>query len=233
MKKYKFIIGIVLLVVCTVAVYAFTSDSSDAYLAEDEGSTTVIENNAISQASKGKILIAYFTSPETDGVDAVAGASRVIVNETLYGNTEYIAKVIQEATGADLFEIKTVQHYPGTHKELVDYAKKENENKARPKLSTHIENLDDYDVIMIGFPNWWYDLPMPMYSFFDEYDFTGKTIVPFCTHGGSRFSSAIKTITEMEKGATVVKKGLPISRDNVGKAKETVIKWLGDIGVTK
>lgn len=74
---------------------------------------------------------------------------------------------------------------------------------------------------------------MPMYSFFDEYDFTGKTIVPFFTHGGSRFSSAIKMITDLEKGGTVVKKGLQISRDNVDKAKDTVLKWLRDIGVSK
>ena len=143
-------------------------------------------------SSKGKVLIVYFTSPETDEVDTSSGASRLVSNGKLYGNTEYVATLISEETGGDLFQIKTVHTYPGTHKELIDDAKKENELKARPKLATHIKNLADYDVIFVGFPNWWYDMPMPLYSFFDEYDFTGKTIIPFCTHGGSRFSQAEK-----------------------------------------
>lgn len=233
MKKNKLILLIAILAVGTAAVYAFATGSTETETAPVQISETVASINAAQQSLKGKILIAYFTSPETDGVDAVAGASRVIVNEKFYSNTQYIAELIQEATGADIFEIKTVKAYPGTHKELVDYAKVENENKARPRLSTHIDNLADYDIVFIGFPNWWYDMPMPMYSFFEEYDFTGKTIIPFNTHGGSRFSSAIKTITELEKGATVIKKGLPISRESVDKAKPTVIKWLSDIGITK
>lgn len=233
MKKNKLILLIAILAVGTAAVYAFAKGSSETDTPPAEESETVAGENTVVQTSKGKMLIAYFTSPETDGVDAVAGASRVIVDEKLYSNTQYIAELIQEATGADIFQIKTVKPYPSTHKELVDYAKVENENKGRPRLSTHIDNLADYDIIFIGFPNWWYDMPMPMYSFFEEYDFTEKIIIPFNTHGGSRFSSAIKTITELEKGATVIKKGLPISRESVDKAKPTVIKWLSDIGITK
>ena len=135
--------------------------------------------------SNGKALIAYFTLPETDGVDAVAGASRVIVNGNLYSNVQYIAQVIHEETGGDLFEIKTVQQYPGLHQPLIDFASDEKAAGARPQLSSHIENLDDYDVIFVGYPIWWSDFPMPLYTFFDEYDFSGKTIIPFCPHGGS------------------------------------------------
>lgn len=96
-------------------------------------------------------------------------------------------------------------------------------NQARPKLATHIQNLKDYNVVFVGFPNWWYDMPMPLYSFFEEYDFSGKTIIPFCTHGGSRFSDAIKTIRELEKNATVLD-GYAISRDRVTDSKERVLK---------
>ena len=181
-------------------------------------------------SSKGKVLIVYFTSPETDEVDTSSGASRLVSNGKLYGNTEYVATLISEETGGDLFQIKTVHTYPGTHKELIDDAKKENELKARPKLATHIKNLADYDVIFVGFPNWWYDMPMPLYSFFDEYDFTGKTIIPFCTHGGSRFSQAEKTIASLEKGAKM-RKGLAISRNNVSDSKESVLKWLQGMGM--
>lgn len=185
---------------------------------------------AQSSKSNKKILITYFTVPETDGIDASSGASRKVTDGKLQGNTEYVASIIHKETKGDLFEIKTVQQYPGTHKELIDYAKKENESKARPKLATKIENLDKYDVIFIGFPNWWYDMPMPLYSFFDEYDFSGKIIVPFCTHGGSRFSQAIKTITELEKNAEILD-GYSISRDNLTTAKDEVPKWLQKIGI--
>ena len=104
-----------------------------------------------------------------------------MVNGKLYGNTEYVATLISQKTGGDLFQIKTEQTYPGTHKELIDAAKKEADGKVRPKLATHIRNLKDYDVIFVGFPNWWYDMPMPLYSFFDEYDFTGKYMFILCS----------------------------------------------------
>lgn len=178
----------------------------------------------------GKVLVAYFSVPETDGVDASSGASRLVTGGKLQGNTEYVATVISEATDGDLFEIKTVHTYPGSHKELIDAAKKESDDNARPRLATHIKNLKEYDVIFVGFPNWWYDMPKPLYTFFDEYDFSGKTVVPFCTHGGSRFSSAIKTIREMEKNATVLN-GYSIARDRVAESKEGILKWLEKIGM--
>jgi flavodoxin len=120
-----------------------------------------LQMQAQSSKSDKKILITYFTMPETDGVDTSSGASRIVADGKLQGNTEYIATIIQQATKGELFAIRTVQQYPGTHKELVDYAKKENESKVRPKLITKIKDLDKYDVIFIGFPNWWYDMPMP------------------------------------------------------------------------
>lgn len=188
--------------------------------------------NSIVLSKNAKVLVAYFTVPETDGVDASSGASRIIDNGQLYGNTEYVARIISEATGGDLFAIKTVQTYPGGHKELVDAAKKEAEVKARPKLVSHIKNLKDYDVVFVGYPNWWYDMPMPLYTFFEEYDFSGKTVIPFCTHGGSRFSQSVKTITELEKNATIIQ-GPSVSRDNMSTAKENVLKWLQKQGLNK
>lgn len=186
---------------------------------------------AVSHAG-GKVLVVYFSVPETDGVDASSGASRVIKDSKLQGNTEYVASVISETTGSDLFEIKTVHTYPGSHKALIDAAKVEIDNNARPKLATHIENLKDYDVVFVGFPNWWYDMPMPLYTFFDEYDFSGKTVIPFCTHGGSRFSGAIKTIREQEPQATVLD-GYSVARERVADSEEGILKWLEKIGMKK
>ena len=93
--------------------------------------------------------------------------------------------------GGILFSIRTSVVYAADGGELIDYAAQEQEENARPELTTHIENLDGYDTIFIGYPNWWADLPMAVYSFFDEYDFSGKTIIPFNVHNGSRFSRTI------------------------------------------
>ena len=188
------------------------------------------QSQAKVKRGKGKVLVAYFSVPERDGVDAVAGASRIVSRGKVMGNTQYVASVISEATGGQLFEIKTTYTYPASHKALIDAAKKEIDKKARPKLATHIKNLKDYDVVFVGFPNWWYDMPMPIYSFFDEYDFKGKTIIPFCTHGGSRFSGAIKTIRNMEKQATVLD-GYAIARERVNGSKDGILSWLKRIGM--
>ena len=224
MKKRNFIGGTLAIVLCTFAANENTN-TSEAAVSEQQIPTTVSRTG-------GKVLVAYFSVPETDGVDASSGASRLVSDGKLQGNTEYVATIISEATGGELFEIKTVHTYPGTHKELIDAAKKESEEDARPALATHIKNLKEYDVVFVGFPNWWYDMPQPLYTFFDEYDFSNKTVIPFCTHGGSRFSNAIKTIREMEKGATVLD-GYAIARDRVGNSKDGILNWLEKIGMKK
>ena len=188
--------------------------------------------NASIAPTKGKVLVVYFTSPETGGVDTSSGASRLVSNGKLYGNTEYVATLISEETGGDLFQIKTAHAYPGTHKELIDAAKRKLTRKPVRNWQHTSRILPTMIFVFIGFPNWWYDMPMALYSFFDEYDFTGKTLIPFCTHGGSRFSQAEKTITSLEKGAKM-QKGLAISRNNVSDSGESVLKWLQGMGMTK
>ena len=118
-----------------------------------------------SAVSDGNILIAYFSVPETDGVDTVAGASRVVVDGEVLGNNQYIAQLIQQETGGELFRIETVQEYPGSHDPLLEFAYNEKADDARPELSTHIENLESYDTIFLGYPNWNADPPMPLYTF--------------------------------------------------------------------
>lgn len=229
MKKRNIIGGMLAaaccaVVLCAIAVY----ENTDARAMAVSGQQTP---TAVSHAG-GKVLVVYFSVPETDGVDASSGASRVLSGGKVMGNTQYVATIISEATGSDLFEIKTVHTYPGSHKALIDAAKVEIDNNARPKLATHIKNLKDYDVVFVGFPNWWYDMPMPLYSFFDEYDFGGKTVIPFCTHGGSRFSGAIKTIRELEPQATVLD-GYSVARERVANSEEGILKWLEKIGMKK
>lgn len=175
--------------------------------------------------SESKILIAYFTVPETDGVDTVTRASRVVKDGEVLGNTEFIAKEIQKNLGGDLFAIETVQKYPGEHQELLDFAYDELDKNARPELSGQIENLDSYDVVLVGYPNWNADLPMPLYTFFETYDFAGKTIIPFVTHGGSGFSDTVDTIKGLEPDAEVISEGLSVSRNDVANAQADIKKW--------
>jgi flavodoxin len=178
------------------------------------------------EAQTKKILIVYFTMPETDGVDTVSGASRVVKNGEVLGNTQFIAQCIQRAIGGDLFAIETVQKYPRTHAPLLDFAAEEKRKNARPELQRRISNLNNYDVIFLGYPNWNADLPMPLYTFLAEHDFSGKTIVPFSTHGGSGFSNTIRTIARLQPRATVITNGFTVSRNTVGNAENDVRNWI-------
>ncbi|HIS68942.1 MAG TPA: flavodoxin [Candidatus Gallacutalibacter stercoravium] len=196
-------------------------------------SESVAESQTPAQ-SGSNILIAYFTMPEdvdTAGVDAVAGASIVVDNGQVMGNVEYMAGVIQQTVGGDLFQIETVQQYPLDHDPLVDQAAQEQDQNARPELATHIKNLDQYDTILLGYPNWWGDMPQALYTFLEEYDFSGKTIIPFCPHGGSGFSQTESTIAQLQPGATVSENGLAISRNSVAGSRDQVAAWAESLGL--
>lgn len=179
-------------------------------------------------AQSGGVLIAYFSIPEDvdpNGADAVSGASIVVRDGEALGNTQYVAQIIQETIGGDLSRIETVQQYPLDHEPLVDQASDEKTATTRPELSTHIESLEQYDTILIGYPNWWADLPMPLYTFLEEYDFSGKTIIPFVTHGGSRASRTVETIAQLQPNAVVWDDPLVLSRNDVADSAGQVTSW--------
>ena len=203
-------------------------DKTDAPEEEATGSDSEQGDSA---SASSNILIAYFSVPETDGVDAVAGASRVVVDGEVLGNTQYIAQLIQQQTGGDLFRIETVQEYPGSHDPLLEFAYNERAEGARPELAAQMENLDSYDIIFLGYPNWNADLPMPLYTLLEQTDLSGKTIVPFTTHGGSGFSRTIQTIQELQPNATVISDGLSISRNSVAQAEGDVASWVSGLGL--
>ena len=164
-------------------------------------------------------------------MDAVAGASRVVADGEVLGNNQYVAQLIQQEVGGELYRIETVQEYPGSHDPLLDFAYEEKAEQARPKLAGQIEDLDSYDTIFLGYPNWNADLPMPLYTFLEEYDFGGKTIIPFTVHGGSGFSRTIDTISELQPDAKVVEDGLSISRNSVSEAQDAVTEWIAGLGL--
>ena len=186
-----------------------------------------VEKAAASAVSDDKILIVYFAVAENSDVDAVSSAS--VVAGTSSGMSKFIADIISERTGGELFSIRTEEKFPGQYDSLADRAKEQQNNGELPPLTSHIENLGDYDVIFIGYPVWWYTLPQVMFSFFDEYDFTGKTIVPFVTHYGSRDGGTFRTIAELEPDATVLQ-GIAVHQNDVANCREDVLEWLGGLG---
>lgn len=174
-------------------------------------------------------LVAYFSMPETTKLENRTEEeenSVVVVDGEVLGNTQYVAHVIAENTDADLFRIEPQTPYPTDHEVLVELAKEEQNSTARPALLENVENLAQYDTVFVGYPNWWGDMPMILYSFFEEHDFSGKTIIPFNTHGGSGFSDTIGTITELEPNATVNQEGFTVSRNSVQDARPDIISWL-------
>lgn len=204
--------------------------NADTAEADTSADSAEDSQDAAGSQSGSRILIAYFTAAENSGVDAEASASYSDVDGEAKGRMQALAEMIQEETGGDLFSIQTEETYPADGGELIDYAAEEQDEDARPALSTHIDNLDDYDTIFIGYPNWWADLPQPLYTFFDEYDFSGKTIIPFNSHNGSRFSNTIETIKELEPDAEVIEDGFTVNERNVPDAAGDIADWLEGLG---
>lgn len=113
------------------------------------------------------------------------------------GNTRGIAKQIHQKVGGDLFEITLVKPYSTDYNTVLEEAKRDQEQQARPKLKNHITNMAQYGVIFLGYPNWWASIPMPIASFLEEYDFSGKRIIPFCSHGGGCFGQSLSAIAKL------------------------------------
>lgn len=234
-KLRTFLVGTVIMLCLTACgnVVDTPGDNGQEKTPETETVSEPLQQTEESRDSNkdgSRILIAYFSAGENSEVDVAASASVTVVDGEAKGRLRVVADMIQAETGGDLFSIQTSVEYPGDGRELIDYAAVEQDENARPELTNHIENLDDYDTIFVGYPNWWADLPMVMYSFFDEYDFSGKTIIPFNVHNGSRFSGTIATIQELEPDAKVITEGFTVSESVVADAAGDVADWLRGLG---
>ena len=163
-------------------------------------------------------LIAYFSRK---GNNYVGGN---IVNLPI-GNTEVIAKKIQELTGSDMFQIKTAKSYPDDYTETTNVARKELKENARPELTETVNDMDLYDVIYLGYPNWCGTIPMAVFTFLESYDFSGKTIIPYCTHEGSGMGKSERDIKKLCPNAKVLS-GLAIRGGSVTRADKELANWL-------
>ena len=141
------------------------------------------------------------------------------------GNTETVAQEICTLINGDLFEIIPEEPYPENYDETVERFRRERDDDARPALASIVENMDDYDVVFVGYPIWDGDIPYAVHTFLEQYDFTGKTIVPFCTHGGSRFGSSLETLESLCPNA-VIAEGYEVYGGSADNASEEIAHWL-------
>lgn len=177
--------------------------------------------NKLEKMKTEKVLVAFFSR----------AGENYAVGYIEKGNTHIVAEMIAKETGGTLFHIEPVTPYPEDYTECTQVAKKEKNENARPAVKGDIK-VEDYDVIFIGYPNWWGDMPMAVYTFIEKHDWTGKTVVPFCTHEGSGLSGTERKLKNACGGATVLK-GLAI-RGNTAQnartqAKQSLTKWLENL----
>jgi len=168
--------------------------------------------------TNSKTLIAYYSRK---GQNYVGGS---IVNLPV-GNTKVVAKKIQAMIGGDLFEIDTVEAYPKDYTETTNVAMDEKKENARPELTETVDNMDSYDVIYLGYPNWWGTFPMAVFTFLESYDFSGKTIIPFCTHEGSGLGNSERDIKKLCPKANV-ESGLAIRGGSVKNSDNMLKSWI-------
>lgn len=229
----KKIIAMIITGILAVSVTACQSDGEQSSSqSQNSGQTESSANVEIPEDAN--ILVAYFTYGENaklpDGVDASSSASIQAWDGDTTGNTGLAAHWISDAAGGDLFSIQTEEKYPGDYDDTVDQGQEEQSENARPKLSSHVDHMDQYDVVFLGYPNWWGDMPMAVYSFLDEYDLSGKTVIPFVTSGGSGFSDTVSTIKEEEPDADV-QEGLELSDSETADSEDEVKSWVESLGV--
>ena len=165
-----------------------------------------------------------------DMADDAKTAGTEETGSNVSGNAQLLAEMAQKATGGDLFFIETVEKYPAEYRGTTDQAKTERNDDARPELSSHVENMDAYDTIVLIYPNWWGTLPQPVFTFLEEYDFSGKTILPLCTHEGSRLGRSESDIVSICPDARPLD-GLSVKGSAAGSAQAEVEEWIIGSGI--
>lgn len=198
----------------------------------DSSKTGTSVKNKIS--TEGKSLVVYFSLPETNDPNNMSTEeenSAIVVDGVVYGNVQYMAKVISEKTNSDIFRIEPKTPYTTNHTDLVNQAKKEQTTNTRPEIKDTIKNFEQYDTIYIGYPIWWSDMPMIIYNFLKSYDFSNKNIYIFSSHGGSEIAGTDFKIKDILSNANVNTNYLSISRNSMETTPTKVDSWLQKLGI--
>ncbi len=207
-----------------------TNENNDEAAQPDPPAEEESAENSVSGTGSGEnILVAYFSWADNavlaDDVDAVASPSVIPP-----GNVQQLAGWVQEETGGDLFSIRVTDPYPSDWDECLDRANQERGEDARPELEGRVENLDDYDTVFLGYPNWWYGVPMPLLTFLEENDLSGKQVYLFCSHGTGGLANSVKIITEAVPDAVISEDIFDCYEEDASSSREDIRDWVSEIG---
>ncbi len=210
--NFKIIIAIIVILLIAVGIGYCLFKNNPADNTNVGQNSNIDDNITVSNENTDKnnkrILIAYYSRT---------------------GNTEEMAKYIQEKVGGDLFKIETVKEYPSEYTQTTEVAQQEKSENARPELK-QIVNVDDYDIVFIGSPIWWGTCPMAVFTYAESQNFEGKTVIQFVTHGGSGMSSA-QTDFRKVSNASKYLDGLAISGSSVSSSKDTIDEWINGLDI--
>jgi flavodoxin len=191
------------------------------------------ESNVIKLMSFISLILFTFAASTVQAATTKEGRGNMLVAYFSWGgNTRNIAKEIHLKVGGDIFEIELAKPYSSNYNTCLDEAKRDQENQARPELKTHVADMDKYDVIFLGYPNWWASIPMPLASFLEEYDLSGKTIIPFCSHGGGRLGQSVSAIAKLSPQSKILE-ALSVHYGGGSSLRNDISAWLRKIGITE
>lgn len=191
---------------------ANANDSVKGTFVSKEASSKTVSNKTLSKASRGKKALIVFFSWS--------------------GNTQLVAREIKKQTGFDIVELELASPYLTNYNTVLNEAQRDQHNKVRPSLKTKIANFESYEMIILGYPNWWASIPMPIATLLESYDFSGKSIAPFCSHGGGRFGQSLTAIAKLAPNAKLLE-GLSVHYSGGARLSKDVEEWLKKVGVGK
>lgn len=205
-----------------------TGAGEDSGTAADESTADISELQENAPQTSGNILVAYFSWADNailaDDVDAVASPSVIPP-----GNVQQLAGWVQEETGGDLFPIQVTEPYSSDWDECLDRANQERRDDARPELEESVENLSDYDTVFLGYPNWWYGVPMPLLTFLEENDLSGKQVYLFCSHGTGGLAGSVEIITEAAPDAEISDNIFDCYEEDASSSREEIQSWVSEV----
>ena len=194
-----------------------------------EESSDVEQSEGRVEHDSQTVLVAYFSWADNAAVegevDAVSSPS-----VTKPGNVEQLALWVQERTGGELFSIRVTEPYPSDWDECLERANEEKADGARPELAQSVENMEDYDVIFLGYPNWWYSCPTAILSFLEEYDLSGKQIYLFCSHGTGGLVSSVEDIRAAIPNSSISEHVFDVYEEDAASSKQDIETWLEELG---
>ncbi len=234
MKKFFFVFLTAVMFFSVAACDTTENDNSTSGSTETE--TPISESETLGsgketggEAQGGNILVAYFSWADNavlaDDVDAVSSPSVIPP-----GNVQQLAGWVQEETGGDLFPIRITDPYPSDWDECLSRANQERGDNARPDLAENVDNMDQYDTVFLGYPNWWYGVPMALLSFLEQNDFSGKQIYLFCSHGTGGLANSVELITEAIPDAAISDNIFDCYEEDASSSQEAIQSWVTELG---